>query len=155
MFCLPPHSSHCTQPLDKDCFGPLKKFWRQECHNFLIKNPGKVVTRFDFSQLFAQAWFKSMTMTNIIGGFKVTGIFPFNRDALLPSSPVPNSLCQRTGLKFIPLFSPASCRPIRESIKVLDTPQESSRGQSICYNGNIPFGKTLRFIHTIIIMMPH
>ena len=34
MFFLPPYSSHRTQPLDKGCFGPLKKFWKQECHNF-------------------------------------------------------------------------------------------------------------------------
>ena len=57
---------------------------------------------------------------------------------MLPSSPVRNSLCQRTGLNFIPHFSPVSCRPIRESTKIPDTPQESSQGQSICYNSNIP-----------------
>ena len=27
LFCLPPHSTHPTQPLDKGCFGPLKRFW--------------------------------------------------------------------------------------------------------------------------------
>ena len=41
IFCLPPHSSHRTQPLDKGCFGPLKQFWRQECHEYLINNPWK------------------------------------------------------------------------------------------------------------------
>ena len=61
MFCLPPHSSHCTQPLDKGCFSPLKQFWKQECHDFLVNNPGKVVTRYDFSQLFSKAWYKGMT----------------------------------------------------------------------------------------------
>ena len=44
LFCLPPHTSHCTQPLDKGCFAPLKKHWRQECHEYIHRNPGKVVT---------------------------------------------------------------------------------------------------------------
>ena len=82
VFCLPPHSSHQTQPLDKVCFGPLKQYWRQECHDYLIKNPGKVVTH-EFSQLFSQAWLKGMSMSNILGGFKNTGVYPFNCEALL------------------------------------------------------------------------
>ena len=106
IFCLPPHSSHRTQPLDKGCFGPLKQYWRQQCHEFLMKNPGRVVTRYDFSNLFANTWYRGMSITNVIGGFKNTGIYPFDRDALLPQSPVRPSLSQRTGISYIPLFSP-------------------------------------------------
>ena len=51
VFCLPPHTTHLTQPLDKGCFGPLKMFWRQECQSYLSSNPGKVVTWFQFSQV--------------------------------------------------------------------------------------------------------
>ena len=59
---------------------------------------------------------RGMTMTNIIAGFRTTGVYPFNRDALqskvLSSSFDPTSLSTRTGLKFIPLYSPAApqCR---------------------------------------------
>ena len=31
MFCLPPHTTHLTQPRDKGCFGPLKAYWQEEC----------------------------------------------------------------------------------------------------------------------------
>ena len=31
IFCLPPHSSHLSQPLDKGPFGPLKCMWREVC----------------------------------------------------------------------------------------------------------------------------
>ena len=31
IFCLPPHFSHITQPLDKGVFIPLQCHWRQEC----------------------------------------------------------------------------------------------------------------------------
>ena len=114
LFCLPPNTTHKTQPLDKGCFGPLKAYWREECHNYLTANRGKVITRFQFSELFGRAWKNGMTMKNIIGGFKTTGIYPFNPDELMPEKPSspysPSSLCERTGLKYIPLFSPAMSR---------------------------------------------
>ena len=49
-----------------------------------------------------------MTITNVIAGFRCTGIYPFNRTALPPLSPS-RSGAKRTslsGLKFIPLFTP-------------------------------------------------
>ena len=55
VFCLPPHSTHKTQPLDKGVFSPLKRAWREECHSYILANPGKVVTRFQFSFLFGRA----------------------------------------------------------------------------------------------------
>ena len=71
IFCLPPHFSHITQPLDKGVFIPLEA-------RVLVQNPGRVITRHEFSQLFSQAWCKAISMTNIMGGFKTTGIFPFS-----------------------------------------------------------------------------
>ena len=54
-------------------------------------------------------------MNIIICGFKVTGIYPYNPQALLPKSslPIPSRFCDlsaRTGLKFIPMFSPLPSR---------------------------------------------
>lgn len=119
MFCLPPHTTHLTQPLDKGCFGPLKMFWREECHMYLSSDPGKVITCFQFSQLFSRSWFRGMTLTNVITGFRVTGVFPFDQYALWPQDPAEvkqkESLAERTGLKFIPLFTPkpnkCQCHP--------------------------------------------
>ena len=52
-----------------------------------------------------------MTMTNITSGFKVTGVYPVNRDAVHvpgPGSSGPQlSLPEATGLAYIPLYSPA------------------------------------------------
>ena len=62
-------------------------------------------------------------MVNVISGFRTTGIFPFNSKKLLPKSPPQSSICQRIGLDFIPLFSPAPGRPLRESP---ETPTQSS-----------------------------
>ena len=52
-----------------------------------------------------------MTITNVIAGFRCTGMYPFNRTAIPPLSPSRSgskrtSLSEKTGLKFIPLFTP-------------------------------------------------
>ena len=107
VFCLPPHTTHLAQPLDKGVFSPLKQAWREVCHDYVVKNPGKVVTRFQFSSLFGQA----MTPENIMAGFRVTGVYPTDRFRILPKeSTKPLTLCERTGLKFIPLLTPFHSR---------------------------------------------
>jgi hypothetical protein len=107
MFCLPPNTTHKTQPLDKGCFGPLKISWREECHSYLQKNKGKIITRFQFSEIFSKAWKKGMTSSNVMAGFRTTGIYPFNPDKLIPKTPKKaSSLCQKTGLSYIPFYSP-------------------------------------------------
>ena len=113
IFCLPPHTTHLTQPLDKSCFSALKKFWHEECHMYTVNNPGKVVTRFQFSSLFSSAWSRAMTRGNIISGFRVCGIYPLNADAFLARSDgvAPEKpLDKATGVRFIPLYSPIKPR---------------------------------------------
>jgi hypothetical protein len=83
----------------------------------MAENPGKRVTRFNFSQLFSLAWMKSMTMKNIVGGFRVTGVYPVNRKVVeKPKELSKPSLPEATGLAYIPLYSPAkvSCVEARQ-----------------------------------------
>ena len=110
VFCLPPHTSHLTQPLDKGCFGPLKIFWREECLQFMTSHPDQVVTRFNFSRLFSKAWTKAMTMSNILAGFRVTGVYPFDRSVLRQKPQ--RTFAQNVGLEYIPLLTP---RPLKDS----------------------------------------
>ena len=49
IFCLPPHTTHKAQPLDVSLFGPLRRHWRQVCHDFHQSSPGKAITKFNFS----------------------------------------------------------------------------------------------------------
>ena len=86
LFCLPPHTTHLLQPLDKGCFGPLKVCWRRECQAYLRRNPGKVMTQFEFSRVFSQAWFQGMSMSTVIAGFRTTGVYPFDRHAIQPAN---------------------------------------------------------------------
>ena len=82
LYVLPPNTTHLTQPLDRGCFSPLKVKWRQLCHEFRRTHPGRVVMKFEFSHLFSEAWYASMSSENIVSSFRTTGICPFNRHAL-------------------------------------------------------------------------
>ena len=110
LFVLPPNTTHLLQPLDKAAFAPMKVYWREECHNYMSKNPGQYVNRYCFSQLFSHVWMRCITMGNVRAGFKVTGIFPFNRDAVAVPKQKMESLPEESGLSFIPLYSPAPSR---------------------------------------------
>lgn len=83
IFCLPLHTTADSQPLDTSCFGPLKSYWSKACREFLFSNPGRVITKFQFSKLFSQAWSKGMSIDNIVSGFRSISIFPFNPNAIL------------------------------------------------------------------------
>ena len=82
MLCLPPHTTHESQPLDCGVFGPLKTKWSENCHQFFQKNPGKVITKFNFNKLFSEAWLKYLIPANIIAGFRKCGVYSYNPTAI-------------------------------------------------------------------------
>ena len=82
VFCIPPNTTHRAQPLDVSFFGPLKKHWSSVCHCYMVNNPGCVVTKLQFSQLFSQAWRKAIRPETIINGFRKTGVCPLNKHAI-------------------------------------------------------------------------
>ena len=82
VFCLPPHTTQDSQPLDCTVFGPLKHHWSEACHTFLQKNPGMIISRLNFSSIFSGAWLKAFTPENVLAGFRKCGIYPFNRHAI-------------------------------------------------------------------------
>ena len=83
LFCLPPHNTADTQPLETSCFKPLKSYWVDVCVKYLFANPNQVITKFQFPGLFAEAWSKGMSMSNIISGFRTTAVYPFNPNDVL------------------------------------------------------------------------
>ena len=82
MLCLPPHTTHCIQPLDVSFFKSLKAHWSTACHGYMVKNPGQVVTKFQFSPLFKEAWYKAIKPETFMAGFRKTGVHPFNPNAI-------------------------------------------------------------------------
>lgn len=113
IFVLPPNTTDLIQSVDKGPFGPLKSAWKEVCREYLSKNPFKNITRFNFSSLFSRAWSRSMTMNNITAGFRVTGVHPLNRNAVIEVEEDYTAHMKRdTSLKYIPLFSPVHT-PVR------------------------------------------
>ena len=114
VFVLPPNTTHISQPLDGVYFKALKQCWDEQCNSFMSNNPGKTVTLYQFSELFAAAWKKAMTPQNITSSFRATGVFPVNRQALeilqvKEKSPVKLSMAaiaKTNGINFLPLYSP-------------------------------------------------
>ena len=51
-----------------------------------------------------------MTIANVAAAFRVTGVYPLNRNALLPSSEEPEHLSGETGIPFLPMCSPFTKR---------------------------------------------
>jgi len=86
ILCLPPHTTHANQPLCCGLFSPLKSHWTSVCHDFIQKNPGRIITKFNFNSLFSQAWLKAVSPSNLISGFKTCGVYPFNNKAVQPVS---------------------------------------------------------------------
>ena len=110
IFCLPPHATHILQPLDNGAFGALKQHWSEACHHHCSHNPGKVVNRYNFSEVFRSAWVEGMTMKNIIASFWAAGVYPPARDVVLSKIPGgPNDSQPHQSVPFVPFCTP--CRP--------------------------------------------
>lgn len=78
LLCLPSHSSHILQPLDIGVFKSFKVHYPKACRKYLMNNPGRVITSEVIASLVCDTWAHSITPVNILGGFKKTGISPFN-----------------------------------------------------------------------------
>ena len=106
--CLPPHTSHVTQPLDVAIFGPLKTYYGQELA--ARSQAGlKAVNPAQWISMYAKARAKAMSKTNIQAAFQSTGLLPYCEEKLLGT--LPASLRR-------PLTPPD--RPIRRQVP--DTP---------------------------------
>lgn len=146
LFVLPPNTTHITQALDRGCFGPLKTEWRNVCHQFFVDNPGRTnITVYDFCGLFSKAWTKSFTMKNIQSSFRVTGICPFSRSLVENymsdteednfSIFRPDLLAKKSGLKYLPLYSPCKTKPCMPS--VVHTDDSDIEEFDVCSDGRL------------------
>ena len=78
LLCLPSHTSHILQPLDVGVFKSFKSFFSKACRQYMAKNPGRVITKDILATVAGDAFAQSHTPLNILGGFKKSGIYPFN-----------------------------------------------------------------------------
>jgi hypothetical protein len=88
---LPPHSSHLTQPLDVGVFRALKQYMAAELYP-LIRTGISRIQKVEWLNAFVAAHDRALSVKNILGGFRGTGIYPFLPTKVLrhvTSSPSP------------------------------------------------------------------
>jgi DDE superfamily endonuclease len=82
MMCLPPHTTHFLQPLDRSFFKPLKAYYDGACRSYVANHPGRSITKMQFGGLLNTAWGKAATSANAINGFRICGIYPISADII-------------------------------------------------------------------------
>ncbi|XP_044764486.1 MFS-type transporter clz9-like [Coccinella septempunctata] len=80
--CLPSHTTHYLQPLDRAFFKALKSYYYNACNSYIKMNPNRKVSRLVFGGLLSKSWVQAATTENAISGFRSTGVFPFCPDAI-------------------------------------------------------------------------
>ena len=103
-----PYSSHILQPLDIGCFSPLKKAYSKQIEDLMHSSQTYIIKE-DFFPVFQVVFQESMTISNIQGGFRGTGIIPFDPqrvlDTLPPCTkiPTPSNSCPSTAQTWNPI----------------------------------------------------
>ena len=82
LFILPPHSSHLTQPLDVGVFRPLKKYMANELQPLIPTGIARI-QKVEWLMAFVDAHEKAFSPSNIFGGFRGTGIRPFEPEKVI------------------------------------------------------------------------
>ncbi|CAB3226678.1 unnamed protein product [Arctia plantaginis] len=63
------------------------------CVNAIV-NPDRTLKKADFNKIFSQVWPKCMTHTNIVNGFKATGLYPYKPEAIPEEAFAPSVLSE-------------------------------------------------------------
>ena len=79
--CLPPHCSHALQPLDVAVFRSFKVAYSKACQQWFRTTKYSKIDKPSFPAVLKQAW-GSLDSANVLNGFKKTGLYPLNKDAV-------------------------------------------------------------------------
>lgn len=79
LLCLPSNTARELQPIDEAVFKSFEVFWDQEGMLFWDGRSvnDRLINKARSGKLLSKVWHRSTTSANLISGFRVTGIFPF------------------------------------------------------------------------------
>lgn len=85
---LPPHTSHRLQPLDVGIFSPLKRALSREIEA-LFRLDTRRIPRVEWTEAYIKAREQTFTTSNILAGFRGSGISPLSPITILATIPPP------------------------------------------------------------------
>ena len=91
---IPPHTSHIVQALDSTPFVQFKQNLQRLLLEYNFDNHGQVLGKGDFFKVLKPAWSHAMTVSQIQSGFRKTGIYPVNFNAIDKSKFTPSKVRQ-------------------------------------------------------------
>ncbi|XP_064292309.1 uncharacterized protein LOC135309819 [Plodia interpunctella] len=94
LYCLPSNTTHELQPMDKSVYRSFEHHWDQELIKYVSQHPERTVNKTSFNVILSQVWPKCMTITNISNGFRATGLYPYNPDAVPEEAFAPSALSE-------------------------------------------------------------
>lgn len=137
--CLPPNSTHLTQPLDVAFFGPMKKYWRTILTSWRESPEGRhynTIPKDRFPSLLRGLIGKmsATSRSNLQSGFRKCGIYPFDKEQLL------NRLPGKSNVIEVDMVGEAFLEKMKEKRSEIAKPAKVNRrkkiniapGQSIC-----------------------
>lgn len=78
MLCLPSHTTHYLQPLDRVVFKPFRTYWNQACEDLIKIGGGAVkINRDKYGYLLNKAWSRTAISSLGVKSFEATGIYPY------------------------------------------------------------------------------
>jgi hypothetical protein len=123
MLCLPPHTAYALQPLDRTVYKPLNSYYHQEATAYMHNRPQAFINKSNSGRLFSAVWSKSATVGNAVKGFRCTGLYSYNTNAISDEKFLPS--IHLTNDK-----EPESCRPTSETPEQSTMAQPTSSGPS-------------------------
>ncbi|CAG4971678.1 unnamed protein product [Parnassius apollo] len=94
LYCLPSNTTHELQSLDKSVNKSYEHFWDEEVLLCAYQHPGRKLTKTRFSKIFTKVCSKCTTKENIINGFRATGLFPYDPNAIPEEAYATSALTQ-------------------------------------------------------------